>query len=185
MDNSTSWLSFGKVRLRALELDDVQALYKLENDSSAWIYGCNTQPVSVSALTDYVLSAGTDVYKVSQLRLAICVDGDDEPVGMIDLYDFDHRNSRAWVGVIVREDMRKKGIASDALSALCNYSFGFLHLHTLLCYVPVSNLASFNLFCSAGFTNGGVLVDYIRTSDGYEDVHILQKFGPDVVDASK
>ena len=60
-----------KVSLRALEPDDVEILYKWENDRSIWHLSNNITPLSRFTLEQYVLSAGQDIYTTRQVRMMI------------------------------------------------------------------------------------------------------------------
>ena len=66
---------------------------------------------------------------------------------MIDLFDFDFKNSRAGVGILVKEPTdRLKGYGREALKLLVDYSFGHLNLHQLYCHISEENEASIKLF---------------------------------------
>ena len=45
------------VYLRALEMEDLEFLYKIENDRSLWGVGCTNVPYSRQMLIDYIASA--------------------------------------------------------------------------------------------------------------------------------
>ena len=77
------------VYLRALEMEDLEFLYKIENDRSLWGVGCTNVPYSRQMLIDYIASASADIYADRQMRLII-EDGQQKTVGMIDLVNFDH-----------------------------------------------------------------------------------------------
>ena len=68
------------IRLRALEISDVDRLYSVENDSSLWKYSNRTHPYSKATLMDYIAQAHQDIYQAGQLRLAIA-NAQDEAVG--------------------------------------------------------------------------------------------------------
>ena len=72
--------------LRALEPDDLDFLFALENDPDLWAVSDTLAPVSLHALREYLAHAGADFYEVRQLRLVICEA--DEAVGTLDIFDF-------------------------------------------------------------------------------------------------
>jgi diamine N-acetyltransferase len=49
----------------------------------------------------YLENAHQDIYEAKQLRLAICQDQDFPALGLIDLFDFDPKNNRAGVGIVI------------------------------------------------------------------------------------
>ncbi len=84
-------------------------------------------------------------------------------------------HNRAEVGIVVRKDLRGQGVAQAALSLLESHCFSLLGLRQLYAYVPVGNVASRKLFTSAGYTERGILKDWIRVGTSYQDVCFFQK----------
>ena len=118
-----------KIFLRALEPEDLDFLYALENDPDIWEVSGTLTPYSRKVLSQYLEGAHRDIYEVRQLRLAICTP-DNTCVGMIDLFDFDPRHLRAGIGIVISEGSnRNKGYGSEALSLICAYGFRVLGLH--------------------------------------------------------
>ena len=75
----------------------------------------------------------------------------------------------------MRKDLRGQGVAQTALSLLESHCFSLLGLRQLYAYVPVGNVASRKLFTSAGYTECGILKDWIRVGTSYQDVCFFQK----------
>ena len=160
------------LRLRALEPEDLDVFYKWENDSTLWSWGCTLAPYSRYELRQYILSA-TDIYESKQLRFVVELKQEMKAIGMIDLYDFEPLHKRAAVGILIDKEYHNKGLAGDALTILCRYSFSFLKLHQLYAFIPVNNESGKRLFLRYGFEEKGILQDWLQTSDGYEDVLIV------------
>ncbi|MDR2916449.1 MAG: GNAT family N-acetyltransferase [Tannerella sp.] len=161
-----------KIKLRAPEPEDLEGFYRWENDTALWSWGSTLVPYSRYELKQYILSA-KDIYESKQLRFMIEKKQDRKSVGMIDLYDFEPHHKRAAVGIIIDRDCQGNGLAGEALSLLCGYSFSFLKLHQLYAYIPVKNEPSKRLFQRHGFKEKGILSDWLQTVDGYEDVQIV------------
>lgn len=173
-------LSGKKIALRALEPEDLDFLYTLENDPSVWEVSGTLVPYSRKVLSLYLEGAHRDIYEVKQLRLAICT-LDGTCVGLIDLFDFDPRHLRAGIGIVIAEgEARNKGYGSEALALLCRYGFKVLGLHQLYAGVGAANEASLRLFRKQGFRETGTRVDWIRTANGFENEILFQKINPDV-----
>ena len=160
------------IRLRALEPEDLDAFYKWENDTTLWSWGCTIAPYSRYELREYILSA-KDIYETKQLRFVVELKQEKKAVGMIDLYDFEPLHQRAAVGILIDERYQNQGLAGEAISLLCKYSFTFLKLHQLYAFIPVKNERSKRLFLRYGFEEKGLLHDWLQTTDGYEDVLIV------------
>ncbi|MDR1201100.1 MAG: GNAT family N-acetyltransferase [Tannerellaceae bacterium] len=165
-----------RIILRALEPEDLDALYKWENDSSIWSSGNTISPYSRYMLKEYISQSHLTIYEQKQLRLMIELRETDEAVGIVDIYDFDLHNKKAGTGILLDPKFRKNGIATEAIKLLTDYAFSFLKIHQLYAYVAVTNKASKALFIRCGFTVSGTLSDWISTGDGFTDVLVLQCF---------
>lgn len=159
--------------LRALEPSDVDKLYDWENDTSIWRLSHTTTPFSRHNMEQYVLSVH-DIHSDRQLRLMICEKNTGNAVGCIDLFDFDPVNGRAGVGVLVDNQERGKGHASEAVELLKGYAFDVLKLHQLYASIPVDNAPSLKLFEGAGFEHTATQKDWLKTGQGWQDEYLLQ-----------
>ncbi len=162
------------IYLRALEPKDLDFLYELENNPYVWEISGTTTPYSKHVLQLYLDNAHRDIYDVKQLRLCIC--NDKGAIGLIDLFDFDPKNNRAGIGiVIVEEKERNKGAGAEAISLVCDYAFASLNLRQLYANVIDDNAASLHLFKKLGFIEVGVKKDWIYSISGYKNEILLQK----------
>lgn len=163
-----------RIILRALEPEDLDVLYRWENDASLWQHGNTLTPFSRYVLKEYIASAHQDIYTTGQLRLMIQSRQTGEAVGTIDLFDVDPHHRRCGIGVLVDQAYRRKGYAGEALSLALTYAFTFLKLKQVYAHVPLNNEASLKLFSLAGFKIAGRLVQWISTPDGFADVYLMQ-----------
>ncbi len=163
------------VYLRALEPEDLEFLYKLENNPDIWEISGTLTPYSKQVLRRYLENAHRDIFEVKQLRLCICKNT-DEAIGFVDLFDFDPKHRRAGVGIIISEKAdRNQGAGSEVLSLLEKYAFSVLDLRQLYANVTEDNTASIKLFKKMGFERVGVKKDWIRSGDGYKNEWLFQK----------
>ena len=158
-----------KVYLRALEPEDLEFLFNLENDEEFWEISATSTPFSRYILKQYLENAHKDIYEVKQLRLVIC-EMDASPAGLIDLFELDPLNRRAALGIIIknRKD-RNKGFGSEALHLFCTYCFTYLGLHQVYANVGAENIASKILFEKAGFTKTAQKLDWNLVNGDFKD----------------
>ena len=76
------------VTLRAMEPEDLDALYHIENDRRLWNIGSTNVPYSRYALHNYIADAKNDIYIDGQIRMMI-ENEEGTVVGVIDLVNFD------------------------------------------------------------------------------------------------
>jgi diamine N-acetyltransferase len=151
------------VRLRAVEPEDLELLYKWENEESNWRLSNTLAPYSRFVLKNYIAGSHKSLFETGQLRLMIDLHGEQRTVGTIDLFDFDHFHLRAGVGILVADDAdRHKGYASAALACLVKYAFETLRLHQLWCNILSDNEESIRLFRNHGFSPCAEKREWIR-----------------------
>lgn len=163
------------IYLRALEPEDLEFIYAIENDQKIWEVSNTQTPYSRFLIKQYLENAHQDIYEAKQLRLAICQDEDFPALGLIDLFDFDPRNNRAGIGIVIQKEENKgQNIGSEALELLIKYAFYNLNLHQLYANIGVDNVASIALFTKFGFEKIGIKKDWILLRNQYQDEAIFQ-----------
>lgn len=161
------------IKLRALEPEDVDLIYRWENDPEMWDCSAEHAPFSRHRLMDYVMNDGLrDICASRQLRL-VAMDG-EVAVGCVDLYDYEPFHQRAGVGMLVDARLRGRGYGKAMLMALTEYCRRHLLLHQLYCEVAVGNVASRRLFEGCGFVDAGCRKQWLRRPDGWEDACVYQ-----------
>lgn len=167
------------IRLRAVEPEDLELMYRLENDPANWGQGCTTVPYSRFLLRQYIEQTSGDIYADKQVRLMIERKCDAVVLGCADLVNYEPMHQRAEVGLIVAPEYRRLGVGASAVELLCRYAFGYLHLHQLVAYVAADNTRSVALFRAQGFGGDLLLEDWLCDADGgYKDVWLLRRIKP-------
>lgn len=162
------------IYLRALEPEDLEFIHSIENDENVWEISNTQTPYSKFLLKQYLENAHKDVFEVKQLRLVIS-SYDNNALGMIDLFDFDFKNSKAGVGILVKETGdRLKGYGKEALKLLTGYCFTHLGLHQLYCNISEDNKASIKLFTNQGFEKIGLKKDWNKVNGSFKNEYMFQ-----------
>lgn len=177
-------------KLRAIEPEDIEFLYEIENDPELWDIGITNVPYSRYALCDYLANTRNDIYADRQLRLiiedaaingscpapAIGMETNTSSIGIVDLINFDPRHMRAEVGIVIQKKYRRKGFACSALFQTTLYARQILHLHQLYAIISADNKASLTLFENAGFNCTATLKDWLSNGNGYQEACLMQLF---------
>jgi len=162
------------IYLRALEPEDLDFVHDIENDEAIWEISNTITPYSKFLIKQYLDNAHKDIYEVKQLRLVIS-NLKNEAIGMIDLFDFDIKNRRAGIGILIKVlENRNKGFGEQALQLLIDYSFTHLDLHQLYCNIAQDNLPSIKLFESQGFKKIGLKKDWNFHNGNYKNEYLYQ-----------
>lgn len=162
-----------EVKIRAMEPQDLDLLYTIENDTALWRVGCTNVPYSRYALHQYIANASGDIYLDGQVRLMID-DAEGRAVGVLDLVNFNPRHLRAEVGIVISSTERRKGYARAALERTIIHAREILHLHQLYAVVDCLNEDSLHLFRRMGFRDGMVLPEWLYDGSKYRDALLMQ-----------
>ena len=163
------------IYLRALEPEDLEFIYKIENNESIWEVSNTQTPYSRFLIRQYLENVHQDIYEAKQLRLAICFTNTSESIGLVDLFDFDPKNNRAGVGIVIeKENNRNAGLGSEALQLIIQYAFYQLQLHQIYANIGSNNEKSIALFTTFGFQKVGLKKDWNKIHNQYEDEVLFQ-----------
>nr|WP_220458666.1 GNAT family protein [Flavobacterium sp. xlx-221] len=172
------FLKGNQIYLRALEPEDLSFLYEIENDTQLWEISHTQTPYSKWLLKNYLENSHQDIYEAKQLRLAMVSNENDTIIGLIDLFDFDPKNERVGLGILINVVNRNKGIGTEALQLLTTYVFTHLHIHQIYVNVATTNDASMQLFSKFGFQLIGIKKQWNKVGFSYVDEALYQLINP-------
>lgn len=140
-----------KIYLRQVDFSDLQTLLNWENNPENWSVSGTNAPFSEEEMIDFIVEQ-TDYKNSYQLRLMICLNENNLPIGAIDLFEIDEEKGSAGVGILINEDKyRKKGYAFEALELLKQIARELFTLKILSCTIHTNNTSSIKLFLKSGF----------------------------------
>lgn len=174
-----------RIRLRAMEPEDLDMMYVMENDPQTWDVTNFSVPYSKYVLKQYIENSQCDMFADRQLRMMIVRCEDDAVIGTIDITDFVPMHFRGEVGIAIRKEYQGNGYAADALKLLCDYAFGFLFMKQLTAHVAADNEVSLRLFTSCGFVRCGLLKEWWSVGGQFKDVVLMQRVRPENIMTDK
>lgn len=161
------------ISLRALEPEDLDFLFNVENDESNWELSNTQTPFSKYTLKQYLENAQQDIYEIKQFRFVIC-NKKNTQIGMIDLFEFDPKNKRIGVGLILLKQFQNQGFGSQALDLIIEYSFSTLNVHQIFANISSNNEKSISLFKNFNFVEVGIKKDWNFNNNTYQDEILFQ-----------
>ena len=165
------------IYLRALEPEDLELLYTIENAPDLWAVNSNVEPYSRFALRKYIAEQPNDIFQTGSMRLIICRKSDDDAIGIIDLFDFSPTHNRAEVAIAILKSERQKGFGTEALHLLEDIARKKLRMRMLYAYISEkNNPESQKCFLSAGYNCVATLPAWHYNGDEFEDVSFFQLF---------
>ncbi|MDO6736955.1 GNAT family N-acetyltransferase [Wenyingzhuangia sp. 2_MG-2023] len=165
------------IQLRALEPEDLNFLYQIENNENLWEVSNTQTPYSRFLLKQYLENAHLDIYEAKQLRLAI-ENNQGVLVGLIDLFDFNPQHLRAGIGILIAPEHQQKGYALQAIQLAQNYAFSVLNLQQVYANIDTKNKQSIHLFEKLGYQYVGTRKNWIYNNHAFKDVAFYQLIYP-------
>lgn len=162
------------VRLRAVEPEDLDALYDIENDPSLWNVGTTNVPYSKYILRDYVAHATCDIYADRQVRLMV-ENHRQQVVAIVDIVNFEPQHLRAELGLVVKNEFRRQGYANVIVSNIIDYAQRIIHLHQIYVIIQSNNEAALQLFYHHHFHHQATLSEWLFDGHDYHDAYVLQR----------
>ena len=166
-------LTGNTIYLRALEPEDLEFIYNIENDEFIWEISHTQTPYSRFLIKQYLENAHQDIYEAKQYRFVIC-NTQNIPVGMIDLFDFNPQHNRVGVGMLILPENQGKGYGSEALEMIIDYAFMYLNVHQIFANITADNKKSIALFEKFNFKKVGIKKDWIFADNSYKDEILYQ-----------
>ena len=136
-----------KVFLLPMERNDIPLIQNWINDEEISYNNGARLPVSSDEQTAWYEKTAADNTKK---KLIICTN-DGEKTGMVSLFNIDHKNRNAEVGIYISGEHQGKGYAKEALRLIINFSFNELNMHKIYATIAEFNTNSIKLFESLGF----------------------------------
>lgn len=162
-----------EITLRAIEPEDIDAIFRWENDPSLWESSESHAPFSRHLLKSYIAnSIEQDIFASREARL-MAYDG-VVAVGCADLFRYDPFHCHAELGVLVDSAFRRMGYGTAMVNALIEYCRDALHIHSLTADIAADNMASIRLFERCGFSRVGVKKEHLKLKNNWIDVFIYQ-----------
>lgn len=162
------------IKLRALESEDIDFLFEVENNPAFWEVSGTQTPFSKYILKKYLENSHQDIYEAKQLRLVIVDVKENKNIGFIDMFDFDPQHQRAGIGIIILKKYQNKGYAYETLNLFIDYAFKQFNLHQVYANIPSDNNNSIKLFEKLQFQKAGTKKDWILNNGIFKDVMIYQ-----------
>ncbi len=161
--------------LRAIEPEDLDVMYILENDQRVEDCTGGAAPMSRYALHRYIAECSGELYRDAQLRLTIIDPQTSAACGFLDLTDLVPRHRRAQVGIALLSDATGRGLATKALEEVAGYAKkqGLAQLYAV---VAKNNAPARALFVRAGYAEANVLKDWLLQGGEYTDAVLYRQY---------
>lgn len=162
-----------KVRLRAIELEDLRKLVEWRNTAEIMDYFYEKEPLSLEMQRRWFEGYLNRIEKEKYYMIETL--SGDKPMGTISLYNVDWRNRHCEFGrfFLWDEDLRGKGYGKEAIELILDFGFSHLNMRKIYCTTYNDNDRALGLYESVGFLRDGVLRQHIFRHGKFIDLILL------------
>lgn len=171
-----------RLLLREIQLSDVPAIYQYLSDPQVVKY-MGLAPYQTQTETREEFEWYKKIFKEhTGLRWGITVKDSKHVIGSCGFLNIKKPHYRAEIGYELHPDFWSKGIATEALLAVVDFGFRKMNLNRIEALVEPDNKASIKLLETCNFTQEGLLRQYERTADKFDDLYMYSLLRGDMVE---
>ncbi|MBA3945970.1 MAG: GNAT family N-acetyltransferase [Herpetosiphonaceae bacterium] len=167
-----------KVVLRALQEEDFEAWYRMNDDVDLTLSGTGRWvPVSIDIARErwqYLLHSSPEV------RVNFGIEVADEFIGMLSIKEIDRHNQHALLSIALSGPVHiGRGYGRDALRVVLRWAFQIHNLHRIELETWATNERALRAYRAAGFVEEGRLRDAVWLDGQFVDVVIMSAIRPE------
>jgi ribosomal-protein-alanine N-acetyltransferase len=177
-------LSTRRLRLRQFRDEDVDAMHACFANPEAmrfWNHSAHTKRIETERAVRRFVDCTPSYYRF----WAVADAKTDRCIGLVSYHDGHIRIKRAAIGYIIDPAHQRKGIGTEAVSAMLDFCFGELGLHRMQALIQPDNIASRKLVEKLGFSYEGLLRDNLRVDEDWRDEMLFARLNTDPRNTSR
>jgi [ribosomal protein S5]-alanine N-acetyltransferase len=168
-----------RLRLRATELDDAEALAAIFASAEALQHGGRVPLANVRQVREKLARDREEARRGEAVLWSVTERGQELALGYVGLHHWVQANRCAEVGYALAPAYWGRGYMRELLPLLVRFGFEQLALHRLEAQLNPENQASVRLVERAGFTREGVLRDKTAApGGGFHDLAVYALLEP-------
>ncbi|MBK8984706.1 MAG: GNAT family N-acetyltransferase [Chloroflexi bacterium] len=159
--------------LRQIRPSDTTAIYALFSDEAVTRhYGLETF-TAVEQAAQRIAAMRQNYQKRRSIRWAITTQGDDALIGSVGLMNLRPKFFNAAVGYELAPAYWRRGVMTEALTAVIEFSFVIMALNRIEAFVVPENTPSIHLLEKLGFVHEGLMREYGYWRQAFHDLHLF------------
>lgn len=173
--------TFETKRLKLVHIDHQydQAFFDIMSDASVTKHYGMDSLQSTDQATKIIDSFQSTYEKKQGMRWGIIWKETNTFIGTIGLNNLTTKSKRAEIGYELHPNYWRKGIATEAIEAVLNYSFKDLGLFRMGAVTFPDNVSSNNLLEKVGFKKEGILRGYLYQNNQSHDAYVFSMLSTD------
>ncbi len=142
----------GRLRLRQLKTEDEHDVFSLRSDDRVLEFLDRPKAQTIEDARQFISNINEGIARNEWIYWAITLQETGNLIGTISLWKFSKAHSKAEIGYELLPEHQGKGLMQEALTAVINYGFDNLQLHSIEAEVAPNNLGSIKLLKRNKFT---------------------------------
>ncbi|EAD2805439.1 GNAT family N-acetyltransferase [Listeria monocytogenes] len=173
MENRKQMIKTERLFLSEMTLADTEILFGYWSDDSVTRYMNIETFQSLQPVEEMIQMLRQLEIEGKALRCVIILQSTGEIIGTCGFNYIDHENHRAEIAYDLGTRFWKRGYATEAVKALIEWGQESFDLHRIEAKVDPRNTASITLLDKLGFLEEGLLRDYEKIGEIYQDVKLF------------
>lgn len=175
-----------RIRLRAMERDDVSRFYEWVNDPEVTRGLSIFLPISMVDEMSWFDSLAKRDQKEKPLAIEVRKGRSWKLIGNCGVFEFDPVNSSAELGILIGEKTEwNKGYGTETMLLLARHCFETLNLNRVCLRVYAGNPRAKRSYEKAGFVEEGRLREAVYKHGQYDDVIMMSVLHSEWMDRKK
>lgn len=168
---------YSGIGFRPVEEDDLEAIRKLKNEPSTWMYHTTIGQISKSQQKEWF-------HKISTCKdrayFSVFKEVKDFPIsyqgnflGLVRFDEMDGKNRNVRVGCDIIPDERKKGYGTKVFELIKKFCFDEWGMHKIWLCVLEDNGIAIKLYENAGFKRDGLLREHVYRDGKHKNYIVM------------
>jgi ribosomal-protein-alanine N-acetyltransferase len=171
-------LSTKRLELRMITPADVKEIFFLRSDPRMMQYINKTLATTMDDALNWIHASAERAQKNEAVNWGLTEKGSDKVIGYLCFFNIRTEHHRAELGYALHPGHQYKGYMSEAVSAVIDYGFSRMHLHSIEANVNPGNAASINLLQKLGFVREGYFKENYFFKGEYLDTAVYSLLAP-------
>jgi ribosomal-protein-alanine N-acetyltransferase len=148
---SFPFLSTGRLILRRIADEDEKEIFFLRSDKEMLQFLDRDPAQSIDEAREWIRMINKGIDDNQYIAWAITLKDDPTLIGTISFWNVKYEHYRAEIGYALHPLFQGRGLMKEAMTAVINYGFDSLKLHSIEANVNPSNAPSIRLLERSGF----------------------------------
>ena len=144
-------INTGRLLLRAINMADTKEIFALRSDEEVLKYLDRPAAKSMEDAVEFIQKNIDQLQANEGISWAITLKEMTELIGIIGYWKIDREHHRSEIGYMLFPAHQQKGLMQEAITAVLQYGFETMHLHTVEANVNPDNEASKKLLLKNNF----------------------------------